>query len=105
MRPASASEPQHDRIALVLRALSRYRARLARKLEGLRGDLAEAEQAGEHRRFGEALLAYLSQVPARAARVVLPDPADSQHNLEIPLDPNLRPQDNAGRYFKRAAKA
>jgi predicted ribosome quality control (RQC) complex YloA/Tae2 family protein len=91
-------------IAMV-RALTRFRARLARKLEGLRGDLAEAEQAPEHRRRGEALLTYLHQVPARAARVVLPDPADQEHRLEIELDARLKPQENAARYFKRAAKA
>ncbi len=93
------------RRAAIVRALKRYRTRVARKLEALRGDLAEAERATQHRRFGEALLAYLGQVPARATQVRLPDPADPAGALEIPLDPKLKPQENAARYFKRAAKA
>src|SRR5262249_45050879 len=74
-------------------------------VEALRGDLAEAERAGEYRTWGETLLAYLRQVPARAASVVLPDPSDATRNLTIELDPKVSAQANAARYFKRAAKA
>jgi len=102
-RPDPQAEP--DRITLVVRALSRYRARLRRKLEALRGDLAEAERAEEYRRYGEALLTYLKQVPHRTETVSLPDPADPANTLEIALEPRLKPQENASRYFKRAAKA
>ena len=94
-----------ERRAAVARALKRYRARLMRKVEALRGDLAEARRADEFRRYGETLLAYLRQVPARAAEVVLPDPAHASRNLTITLDPKVAPQANAARYFKRAAKA
>jgi predicted ribosome quality control (RQC) complex YloA/Tae2 family protein len=100
-----APEPRPDRSTLIVRALTRYRAKLRRKLEGLRGDLAEAERAAEFRRSGETLLTYIHQVPARAERVALPDPADPGRNLEIALDPRLKPQENAARYFKRAAKS
>ena len=98
--------PDHNaRRDAILRALGRHRGRLARKLEALRGDLAEAERGPEHRRMGETLLVYLAQVPARKSEVVLPDPTDPTHNITIPLDPKLRPQENAARYFKRAAKS
>jgi predicted ribosome quality control (RQC) complex YloA/Tae2 family protein len=102
-----AREPALDfeRIAVMIRALARLRSRLARKLEGLRADLLEAERGPEHRRRGETLLTYLHQVPVRAARITLPDPADPQRSIEIELDPKLKPQENAARYFKRAAKA
>jgi predicted ribosome quality control (RQC) complex YloA/Tae2 family protein len=70
----------------------------------MQGDLAEAEQAPDFRRFGEALLAYLRQVPARASSVTLADPADPSGKLVIELDPNLNAQGNAQRYFRRAAK-
>src|SRR5438552_15771260 len=93
------------RRALIARALKKQRQRLSRKLEALRGDLAEAERAPLYRRYGEALLAYLAQVPARAARVTLPDPADPAGALTMELDPEIKPQVNAARYFKRAAKA
>ena len=94
-----------DRRAAVTRGLKRYHARLTRKVEALRGDLAEARHAAEFRAWGEALLSYLRQVPARADRVVLPDAAHAGRNLDISLDPAIAPQANAARYFKRAAKA
>ena len=97
-------DPAQRRVE-ILRALKKQRMKLARKLEALRGDLAEAERAPLFRRYGEALLAYLGQVPARAARVKLPDPADPAGSFEIALDPGVKPQVNAARYFKRAAKA
>src|SRR5262245_54244465 len=97
--------PSLDRRTEIARALKRHYSRLARKVEALRGDLAEAKRADEYRRFGEALLTYLKQVPARAKEVVLPDPHDAGRNLTIALDTKVTPQVNAARYFKRAAKA
>jgi len=105
MATRSSAEALADRRTEITRALKRYHARLVRKVEALRGDLVEAERAGEYRRWGETLLAYLRQVPPRAATAVLPDPADAARNLTIPLDPRVSAQANAARYFKRAAKA
>ena len=93
------------RFAQGVRALRKYRGRVARKLEALQSDLAEAERAPQFRRFGETLLVYLRQVPARAESVALPDPHEPAVTLEIPLEPGLNAQGNAARYFKRAAKA
>ena len=90
--------PDHDvseRRAQVARVLRRQHARIQRKLEGLRGDLAEAERAAEYRRMGEILLTYGRQVPARAAEARLPDPADPARNVVVPLDPRVTPQVNA----------
>jgi predicted ribosome quality control (RQC) complex YloA/Tae2 family protein len=103
--PSAAPPPERERALRILRAVRRHHRRLARKIEALRGDLAEAERAPILRRHGEALLAYLRQVPARAASVMLPDPHDAARTLEIALDPALSPQANAARHFKRAAKA
>jgi predicted ribosome quality control (RQC) complex YloA/Tae2 family protein len=97
--------PEVTRATAVLKALRQHRKRLARKLEAMRADLAEAEHAPEFRRHAEALLAYLRQVPARAERVTLPDPLDPHGALVITLDPRIAPSANAARYFKRAAKA
>src|SRR5262245_41097677 len=109
-RPSTSVAPMNDdssldRRALVARALKRYHARLARKVEALRGGLAEARRASEYRTWGETLLAYLRQVPPRAPEVALPDPANPARNLIIALDPAIAPQANAARYFKRAAKS
>lgn len=105
MVPRPTPEAVAERRSEVARALRRYHARLVRRVEALRGDLAEAERAGEFRTWGETLLSYLRQVPARAASVVLPDPSDAGRNLVIELDPRVSAQANAARYFKRASKA
>ena len=101
----SLHHPSRERAHAILRALRKHRSRLTRKLEAVRGDLAEAERAPVYRRYGEALLSYLNQVPARADRAEIPDPADSSKTLTIELDPRLNAQANAARYFKLAAKA
>ena len=105
MTPRLNAEALDERRTEIARALRRYHGRLVRRVEALRGDLAEAERAGEFRTWGETLLAYLRQVPARASSVVLPDPSDAARNLTIELDPRVSAQANAARYFKRAAKA
>jgi predicted ribosome quality control (RQC) complex YloA/Tae2 family protein len=104
-QPAAHGPDALERFARAVRALRKYRGRVARKLEGLRGDLAEAERGPQYRRFGDTLLVYLKQVPARAASVALPDPHEPAVTHEIPLEPRLNAQSNAARYFKRAAKA
>jgi predicted ribosome quality control (RQC) complex YloA/Tae2 family protein len=101
----AAADPATDRNEAVRKALSRYAKKLARKLDALGGDLEEAARALEWRRYGEALLAYAHQVPARARSVALADPADPDRTLEIELDPSIAAPANAARYFKRAAKA
>jgi len=108
-RPSDAAgrpaDPAAERRDAVRKALERHAKKLARKLEALRGDLAEAGRGPEWRRHGEALLAYAHQVPARAASATIPDPADPERTLTIELDPAVSAPANAARYFKRAAKA
>jgi len=99
------ANPAAARRAAILKALRTHRKRVARRLEALRGDLAEAERGPEYRKFGETLLAYFAQVPKRADSVTLPDPELPERNMEIALDPKLKPQANAQKYFKRATKA
>jgi len=101
--PSDSAE--QARFALAVRALRKYRGRVARKLDALQSDLAEAERAPQFRRFGETLLVYLKQVPAHAESVALPDPGEPAVTHEIPLESRLNAQGNAARYFKRAAKA
>jgi predicted ribosome quality control (RQC) complex YloA/Tae2 family protein len=103
--PASAAAQEREHFVRTVRALRKYRGRVARRLDRLQGDLAEAERAPQFRRFGETLLTYLKQVPARAERVSLPDPHEPEVTHEIELEPRLNAQGNAARYFKRAAKA
>jgi predicted ribosome quality control (RQC) complex YloA/Tae2 family protein len=97
-------DPLAERRDAVRKAIERHAKKLARKLEALRGDLDEAKRAPEWRRFGEALLAYAHQVPARAKSVSIDDPGAHGSKLEIELDPAVSAPANAARYFKRAAK-
>ena len=94
-----------DRRGEITRVLKKHHARLMRKVEGLRSDLAECQRGQEFRAFGETLLTYIRQVPSRAAEVTLPDPSNPTRNLVITLDPAVTAQVNAARYFRRAAKA
>ena len=104
--PAMPGDAEAERREAVVRALRRYAVKLERKLDGLREDLAEAEGAGQWRRFGEALLAYARQVPARAGRVT-PARSDASRRARSRSRwiPRWRAPANAARYFKRAAKA
>jgi len=102
--PSAIPDPRLARAHAIVRTLRKHRSRMGRKIDAIRGDLAEAERAPEYRRYAEALLAYLHQAPKRAARVTIPDPHDPERTLDITLDPALNPQGNAARYFKRAAK-
>lgn len=99
------ADPIEARRLAVRKAVQRYRSRLQRKLAGLHEDLAESKRGAEFRRYGETLLAYAYQVPARASSVSLPDPTDPSRTLEIALDPAVAPPANAARYFKKAGKA
>lgn len=49
MSPRATPEVSAERRVEIARALKRYHARLARRVEALRGDLAEARRAGEFR--------------------------------------------------------
>lgn len=97
-------DPRLARAHSIVRALRKHRSRLSRKVDAIRGDLAEAERAPEYRRKAEALLSYLHEVPKRASQVTLADPHDPASTLDIALDASLNAQGNAARYFKRAAK-
>ena len=103
-RSESEPDPGAERREAVRKALDRHAKKLARKVEALTGDLAESNRAPEWRRFGEALLAYTHQVPARTRSVSLDDPRAHGKKLEIELDPAVSAPANAARYFKRAAK-
>lgn len=103
--PAPLTDPVAERRTAVRRALERHAGKLARKVEGLAKDLAEAKRGPEFQRMSDAIYAYMHQVPARVDRVQLPDPHDPSKTLDIELDPRVAASANAVRYSKRAAKA
>lgn len=77
-----------------------------KKIQVLEREIREAEKAENARIYGELLTAYLHQIQRgdRVARVInYYDPATPE--IEIPLDPQLTPSENAQRYFKQYNKA
>ena len=70
-------------------------------IEGVRRDLASAEEAEDILRKGELLLAHLGEVEEKAKVFSVPD---KEAPLEIALDPKLTPSENAQKYFRRYKK-
>lgn len=66
--------------------------------------LKRGQDAEKLRIMGETLLANLHEVPAHADSVTLPNIYDPDETLTIELDPEVSPQDNAQKYFKRYKK-
>ncbi len=74
-----------------------------RHRDGLLKQLKDCEAADILRQKGEAILAHLTEIPARAEEVTL---TDWEGNcLTIALNPRLSPSHNAERYFKKYRKA
>lgn len=98
-------EQASARSARLRKTVSTVRARLARKLEARKNDLASCAEAELCRVKGELLKANLHTVPRGAPFVDLPNYyADPPLPLRVTLDPALSPADNAGRYFKEYKK-
>lgn len=90
--------------ANLLRRLRQDQARLQRRSDLLREDLAQAAEGARWRTWGELLTAYAHRVPRGAEAVELEDFVDGSPLL-IPLLPHLSVIDNAQRYFRLYAKA
>ncbi|MSR36556.1 MAG: DUF814 domain-containing protein [Gemmatimonadetes bacterium] len=89
--------------AVLLDALRERVARAWARVESLGAELADAPQPERLRRIGDLLLARLSEVPRRAARVTLADFDGALTQVEI--DPQLAPHEQAPAYYERAGRA
>ncbi|MCH3904370.1 MAG: NFACT RNA binding domain-containing protein [Lactobacillus sp.] len=78
--------------------------KLRKKIAKLKQQLDAAHNADSLRIKGELLNTYLRQVPAGAKSVDLPNYYDNNQPLTIELDPSLRPERNAQKYFTRYQK-
>ncbi|MEF3309891.1 NFACT RNA binding domain-containing protein [Paenibacillus sp. GYB004] len=94
-----------QRAADLLRFLQNERTKNAKKLEKLRDTIEDAKEADSFRILGELLTAslHLAQKGDKSIEVINYYDED-QKPLQIELDPQLTPSENAQRYFKKYTK-
>ncbi len=81
-------------------------ARLARKIEAQRRELADSAKAEEYKVFGDLILSNLYLFKGHESSAVLTDyTQDPPRDVKIPLDPSLSPARNAQLYYKKYKKA
>lgn len=90
----------------LLKLLSTLTARISRKLDAQRGDLARCADREKYRIFGELLKANLHAIPRGASAAVVQNYYDPElKEVKIPLNAALSPASNAQRYFKEYKKS
>jgi predicted ribosome quality control (RQC) complex YloA/Tae2 family protein len=83
--------------------IGRARSRIERTLEQLQAQVVDDAEIDSLREAGELLLTYQGQVTRGAREITVPDHAGDPRT--IPLDPTLKPVENAQAYFRRYRKA
>lgn len=95
-------QKKSDILKVLNNSFDRCNKKLALQQEKLR-DVSDREKL---KLYGELITANIYCVPANVKSVSLLNYySETGEMLEVPLDENLSPQDNAQRYFKRYAKA
>ncbi len=95
----------------ILHLLTSAEARLHKKLELQRGELAECERGAEYKRAGDLITANLGVLSRGMTLATLTDYEDyheedgSYGHCTIALDSRLTPAANAQRYYKKYAKS
>lgn len=86
-------------------AVNKRLAMLQKKRAEQQKELGAAEQAEQHRLYGELLLAYSHQISKGAEYVVLPHLYNQEEMVTVPLDPAKSISANAQQHFSRYRKA
>ena len=105
-----ASRDQAERIRqktqTIHKTISNLSARAARKLTLQRQELEKTKDRDRLRELGDIVTANLHQITRGQARLQAEDFYDPECKvIEIPLSPQLSPQQNAARYYKEYTKA
>jgi predicted ribosome quality control (RQC) complex YloA/Tae2 family protein len=100
---ADAGGEGRDETAELLAAARRRLSTIEKRIASLRGELAKAGEAERLRGIGDLILAHLHLVRAGMEGVALPAFEDGRE-VEIELDPALRPHENAERYYADARR-
>lgn len=99
-------ERTRQRAQDLIRLLSASKARLTRKLDAQRGELADADHGEDYRRTGDLIISNLYRLRRGDRTVALIDyTADPPVEVRAELDPRLSPADNAERFYKLYRKA
>ncbi|MBO5220916.1 MAG: NFACT family protein [Clostridia bacterium] len=81
-------------------------ARLSRKIEVQRAELADSDRAEEYRVYGDLIVSNLYRFKGHESSVVLLDyTRDPPEDVKITLDPSLSASRNAQVYYKKYKKA
>lgn len=95
-----------QRTADLHRFLHNEKAKNEKKIEKLQAVLEEAEEAERYRITGELITAYMHEISKGQTSIDVVNYYDErQPVVTIELDPQLKPSENAQRWFKRYAKA
>ena len=100
----------HQRASDLLRLVTGAEARIRRKLEAQRTELADCEQGALYKKYGDLLTANLYRLTRGATVVELEDYETWNEDgtcatLRVELDSRLSPAANAQRYYKKYNKA
>ena len=95
----------HQRAADMLKALSSAAARIARKLDLQRAELARCADRETLRLYGELIQSFAGALEKGAPFYDVPNYYDDGKTLRIPADPALSPMANAQKYYKEYRKA
>ncbi|MBE6935092.1 MAG: fibronectin/fibrinogen-binding protein [Ruminococcaceae bacterium] len=100
-----------QRTAAVRKSVKGARSRLVQKLEAQRRELSQSQGREEFRRAGDLITSSLYLLERGMSKAALPDyeampDENGQYPMvEVKLDPQLSPQDNAQRYYKQYRRA
>ncbi len=98
-----------QRAADLMRLLTNAEARITRKLEAQRGELADCERGEEYKNAGDLITANIYMLSRGDCEVELTDYSrqrddGSFETVKLELDERLTPAANAQRYYKKYAK-
>ena len=99
-----------QRASDILKLLTNAEARIKKKLELQRGELAECERGTEYKKWGDLITANIWRLSRGEIRAVFEDYESMREDgsfdtVEVELDSRLTPAANAQRYYKRYNKA
>ena len=100
----------HQRASDILRLVTAAEARIRRKLEAQRGELADCERGLEYKRYGDLITANIYRLKRGDSFAEFEDyermrEDGSFETVRVELDSRLTPASNAQRYYKRYNKA